>query len=267
MSALSDALGDGGVIVKRNVIKIVRVPEILVFTMVQPIMFVLLFAYVFGSAITLKGTGYREFLIAGIFAQTSVFGATFTGASLAEDMKKGVIDRFRSLPMSNAAVLVGRTLSDVIINLISLVVMATTGLVVGWRIHTSVPEALAGFALLLLFAFAFSWIMALVGLSVPGPEVVQNASFIVIFPLTFIAITFVPLENLPDALRVFAEWNPVSSVTQASRDLFGNGSGAGVASQAWPIQHPALYTLLWSLVILAVFVPLSVRQYARAASR
>ena len=267
MSALSDALGDGVVIVKRNVIKIVRVPEILVFTMVQPIMFVLLFAYVFGSAITLKGTGYREFLIAGIFAQTSVFGATFTGASLAEDMKKGVIDRFRSLPMSNAAVLVGRTLSDVIINLISLVVMATTGLVVGWRIHTSVPEALAGFALLLLFAFAFSWIMALVGLSVPGPEVVQNAGFIVIFPLTFIAITFVPLENLPDALRVFAEWNPVSSVTQASRDLFGNGSGAGVTSQAWPIQHPALYTLLWSLVILTVFVPLSVRQYARAASR
>ena len=267
MSALTGALGDSSVVVKRNVIKIVRVPEILVFTMIQPIMFVLLFAYVFGSAISLKGTGYREFLIAGIFAQTSVFGATFTGASLAEDMKKGVIDRFRSLPMSSAAVLVGRTVSDVVINLISIAVMAATGLVVGWRIHTSVLEALGGFGLLLLFAFAFSWIMALVGLSVPGPEVVQNASFIVIFPLTFIANTFVPLENLPRALRVFAEWNPVSSVTQASRNLFGNSSGARITSPAWPIQHPAVYTVLWSLAILALFVPLAVRQYAKAASR
>ncbi len=267
MSALVDALGDGSVVVKRNVIKIVRVPEILVFTLVQPIMFVLLFAYVFGSAISLKGTGYREFLIAGIFAQTTVFGATFTGASLAEDMKKGVIDRFRSLPMSGTAVLVGRTVSDVIINLISLVVMALTGLAVGWRIHTSVLEAVAGFTLLLLFAFSFSWIMALVGLSVPGPEVVNNAAFIVIFPLTFIANTFVPLENLPSALKTFAEWNPVSSVTQASRNLFGNASGAGVTSHSWPIQHPAVYSVLWSLAILAVFVPLATRQYAKAASR
>ena len=152
------------------------------------------------------------------------------------------------------------------INVISIAVMAATGLLVGWRIHTSVPQAAAGFALLLLFAFAISWIMALVGLSVPGPEVVNNAAFIVIFPLTFIANTFVPLENLPRALRVFAEWNPVSSVTQASRNLFGNGSGARVTSHAWPIQHPAAYTVLWSLAILAVFVPLAVRQYTRAAS-
>ena len=267
MSALSDALSDGSVVLKRNVIKIRRVPEILVFTLVQPIMFVLLFAYVFGSAIALQGTSYREFLIAGIFAQTTVFGATFTGAALAEDMKKGVIDRFRSLPMSGAAVLLGRTLADVVINLLSLVVMALTGLVVGWRVHTSPLEALAGFALLLLFAFAFSWIMALVGLSVPGPEVVQTASFIVIFPLTFIANTFVPLETLPRLLRVFAEYNPVSSVTQASRDLFGNSTGVASTSHAWPIQHPVVYSLLWSLTILAVFIPLSARQYARAASR
>ncbi|MDQ6650560.1 MAG: ABC transporter permease [Actinomycetota bacterium] len=267
MTALGEALGDGSVIVKRNLIKIVRVPEVLVFTLIQPIMFVLLFAYVFGSAIALKGTGYREFLIAGIFAQTTIFGATFTGSSLAEDMKKGVIDRFRSLPMSSSAVLVGRTVSDVVINLISIVVMGLTGLVVGWRIHTSPAEALAGFALLLLFAFAFSWVMALVGLSVPGPEVVQQASFIVIFPLTFIANTFVPLENLPSVLKTFAEWNPVSSVTQASRNLFGNSAGVVNPSHAWPIQHPEIYSVLWSLLILAIFVPLSVRQYAKAAAR
>ena len=267
MSALVDALADGAVIVKRNVIKIVRVPEIVVFTLIQPIMFVLLFAYVFGSAITLKGTGYREFLIAGIFVQTTVFGSTFTGSSLAEDMKKGVIDRFRSLPMSRSAVLVGRTASDIVINLLSLIVMAATGLAVGWRIHTSALEAAGGFLLLLLFAFAFSWIMALVGLIAPSPEVVQQTSFLVIFPLTFIANTFVPLETLPHVLRVFAEWNPVSSVTQASRALFGNSAGVRLTSHAWPIAHPVLYSLLWSAAILAVFVPLTVRRYAHAAAR
>jgi ABC-2 type transport system permease protein len=267
MTALTDAVLDSQVIVKRNLIKIVRIPEILVFTMVQPIMFVLLFAYVFGSAINLSGTNYREFLIAGIFAQTTLFGATFTGAGIAEDMQKGVMDRFRSLPMSRSAVLLGRTVSDVVINLISIAVMASTGLAVGWRIRTSVGEAVAGFLLLLFFAFAFSWIMAYVGLIVPSPEVVNNASFVVIFPLTFIANTFVPLENLPHVLKVFAEWNPVSTVTQATRELFGNTAGVPNPSTAWPIEHAVLYTLGWSLLILAVFVPLSVRQYKQAASR
>jgi ABC transporter DrrB family efflux protein len=267
VSALVDATVDGAVVVRRNLTKIWRVPEILLFTLVSPIMFVLLFAYVFGSSIALQGTSYREFLIAGIFAQTVVFGSTWTGASLAEDMKNGVIDRFRSLPMSRAAMLVGRTVSDVAINLISIVVMALTGLLVGWRIHTSWWEALAGFALLLFFAYAFSWVMALVGLVVPGPEVVNNASFIVIFPMTFVANTFVPLENLPTALKVFAEWNPVSAVTQASRELFGNGAGVPSVSDAWPITHPVAYTLLWGVAIMAVFVPLSVRQYQRAAQR
>jgi ABC-type multidrug transport system permease subunit len=182
-------------------------------------------------------------------------------------MQKGIIDRFRSLPMSQTAVLVGRTASDVLINIISIAVMAGTGLLVGWRIRTSVWEAVAGFLLLLFFAYTFSWIMAWVGLLVPSPEVVNNAAFIVIFPLTFIANTFVPLENLPTALKVFAEWNPVSSMTQATRELFGNGGGVAATSHAWPIQNPVLYTVLWGLVILAVFVPLSVRQYKRAASR
>jgi ABC-2 type transport system permease protein len=267
MSELTAAFGDGAVVVKRNLIKIVRVPELLVFTLISPIMFVLLFAYVFGSSIELEGTNYREFLIAGIFAQTVIFGATSTGAGIAEDMQKGVIDRFRSLPMSRSAVLVGRTASDVLINVISIVVMAGTGLAVGWRIRTSFLEALGGFLLLLFFAYTFSWIMAWVGLLVPSPEVVNNASFIVIFPLTFIANTFVPLENLPTVLKVFAEWNPVSSVTQATRELFGNTAGVAQVSDAWPIQHPVLYTVLWGFAILAVFVPLSTRLYKRAASR
>jgi ABC-2 type transport system permease protein len=267
VSELVAALGDGAVVVKRNLIKIVRVPEYLLFTLVSPIMFVLLFAYVFGSSITLQDTGYREFLIAGIFAQTVIFGATFTGAGIAEDMQKGIIDRFRSLPMSRTAVLVGRTGSDVVYNVIVIVVMSLTGLVVGWRVRTSVLEALGGFLLLLVFAYAISWVMAYVGLIAPAPEVVNNASFVVIFPITFIANTFVPAEGLPGPLRTIAEWNPVSAVTQAARELFGNIGPGTPPPEVWSLQHPVLYTLLWVVLILAVFVPLSVRQYVRAASR
>jgi len=261
------ALTDGAVVAKRNLIKIKRVPDILVFTIISPIMFVLLFAYVFGNSIDVPGVNYREFLIAGIFAQTVVFGSTFTGAGLAEDIQKGVIDRFRSLPMARSAVLVGRTTSDVLYNVISLAIMAITGLIVGWRIHGSFLEAVAAFALLLLFAYAFSWIMAWVGLLVPTPEVVNNASFIVIFPLTFIANTFVPVENLPGVLRTFAEWNPVSAVTQATRDLFGNTNPADPPPDVWPLRNPELYTLIWVAIILIVFIPLSNRQYRKATSR
>ena len=267
MSTVTDALSDGTVVAKRNLIKIKRVPELLVFTTLQPIMFILLFAYIFGSAINPEGINYREFLIAGIFAQTVIFGATLTGAGLADDMKKGIIDRFRSLPMSRSAVLVGRTTSDVLNNVLVIAVMSLTGLVVGWRIRTSFLEAVAGFLLLLLFAYAISWIMAYVGLIVPSVEVVQSASFIVIFPLTFIANTFVPSENLPSVLRTLAEWNPVSSVTQAARELFGNLPPDFPEPATWALQNPVLYTLIWVVIILAVFVPLSVRQYGRAASR
>ena len=267
MSSLRYALADGAVIAKRNLIKVKRVPDVLVFTTLSPIMFVLLFAYVFGGSIDVPGVNYREFLIAGIFAQTVVFGATFTGAGLAEDIQKGVIDRFRSLPMARSAVLVGRTASDVLYNVISIVIMAITGLLVGWRIRGSLFEAIAAFLLLLLFAYAFSWVMAWVGLLVPSPEVVNNASFMVIFPLTFIANTFVPIENLPGVLRTFAEWNPISAVTQATRDLFGNTNPADPPPDVWPLQNPELYTLIWVAIILAVFVPLSNRQYRKATSR
>jgi ABC transporter DrrB family efflux protein len=267
MSAFTDAMGDGAVVAKRNLIKIKRVPELLVFTTLQPIMFILLFAYVFGSAIDTGTVNYREFLIAGIFAQTVIFGATLTGVGLADDIQKGVIDRFRSLPMSRSAVLVGRTTSDVLNNVLVIVVMSLTGLVVGWRIRTSFLEALGGFLLLLLFAYAISWVMAWVGLLVPSVEVVQSASFIVIFPITFIANTFVPSSGLPGPLRSIAEWNPVSSVTQAARELFGNVAPGAPVPDAWSLQHPVVYTLLWVALILAVFIPLSLRQYRLTTSR
>ena len=267
--ALAESVSDAAVITRRNLRKILRVPDVLVFTTLSPIMFVLLFAYVFGGAIGTQDTGvsYREFLIAGVFVQTVVFGATFTGYSLAEDLQKGIVDRFRSLPMSSSSVVVGRTVSDIGINVVSLFVMSVTGLIVGWRIRTSVLEAVAAYALILLFAFAISWIMAAVALTVRTPEVVNNASFIVIFPLTFCANTFVSTSTLPGPLETFANWNPVSSVTQAARELFGNVDPAAPVPDAWPMQHPEAYTLIWVVIILAVFVPVSIRLYQRAASR
>ncbi|TFV67984.1 ABC transporter permease [Blastococcus sp. CT_GayMR20] len=265
MSSLSLAVSDGLTITRRNMIKVKRVPDLIVFATLSPIMFVLLFRYVFGGAINVPGdVSYAEFLLPGIFAQTVVFGSTITGASLADDLQKGLIDRFRSLPMSPSAVLIGRTVADLFLNALSIVVMAVTGLVVGWRIHTSVGEAVAGFLVLLGFAYAVSWMMALVGLLVRTPEVVNNASFIVIFPITFVANTFAPLETFPPVLRHFAEWNPVSAVVQAARELFGNSFGA---PDVWSLQNPVLYSAIWGVVILAIFVPLSVRAYKNTASR
>jgi len=266
VSELIASFGDAATIAKRNVIKIRRVPEVLVFVPLSPIMFVLLFAYVFGGVIDIQGSTYREFLIAGIFAQTVLFGSTFTGAGIAEDMQKGIINRFRSLPMSRSAVLAGRTASDVIYNVLSIIIMAITGLIVGWRIRGSFVEALAGFALLLLFAYAVSWIMAYIALLVPSPEVINNAAFMVIFPLTFVANTFVPAESLPGPLQTFAEWNPVSAVTAASRELFGNIPAGTPEPDVWSLQNPVLYSLIWIGAIIAVFAPLAVSRYKKVGS-
>ncbi|MFQ1003642.1 ABC transporter permease [Modestobacter sp. SSW1-42] len=268
MSTLAETVSDSVVITRRNLIKVKRVPDLIVAATLSPIMFVVLFRYVFGGAIELPdGITYAEFLLPGIFAQTVVFGSTITGASIADDMQKGLIDRFRSLPMSRSAVLIGRTVADLGLNAISIAVMAVTGLVVGWRINSSIAEAVGGFLILLVFAYAISWMMAMVGLLVRTPEVVNNASFIVIFPLTFIANTFVPLESFPTVLRRFAEWNPVSTVTQAARELFGNIPASAPEPAAWSLQNPVIYTLLWAVAILVVFVPLSVRAYLRTSSR
>lgn len=273
MTSLVRVLSDGWTITRRNLIKIKRVPDLLVGSIVAPIMFVLLFAFVFGGSISLPGAPemdpalYRQFLIAGIFAQTMIFGSTITGSGMAQDLKTGIIDRFRSLPMAPSAVLIGRTTADVVNNVLTIVIMTLTGLVVGWRITSSVGHALLGYALLLFFAYCVSWLMAYVGLLVRSPEVFNNASFVVIFPLTFIANTFVPAENLPGPLKTFAEWNPVSSVTQAARELFGNILPGTPAPTAWPLQHAAPYTAGWCVLLLLIFIPLTVRQYQRAASR
>lgn len=263
MSVLRDAV----VVARRNVIRIRRVPEVMTFVLIQPLMFVLLFAYVFGGSIDIPGGSYREFLMAGIFAQTVVFGATFTGAGLAEDMQKGLINRFRSLPMSRAAVVAGRTASDVIYNALSITTMSLAGLIVGWRIRGSLLDAVTAYALLLFFSYAFSWVMACIGLVVPTPEVVNNASFVVLFPMTFIANTFVPSSNLPGVLRHFAEWNPVSALTQAARELFGNIPPGTPAETSWPMRNSAVYCLVWAVGLIVVFAPLATRLYRRAGAR
>jgi len=256
-------LRDAATIARRNMIRIRRVPDVMVFVVVQPLMFVLLFAYVFGGSIDIPGGSYREFLIAGIFAQTVVFGATFTGSGLAEDMQKGLINRFRSLPMSRSAVVAGRTVSDVVYNALSIIVMSLAGLAVGWRIRGSILDAVVAYALLLFFSYAFSWVMACVGLLVPTPEVVNNATFVILFPMTFIANTFVPSESLPGALKTIAEWNPVSTLTHAVRVRFGNLPAQTPEPTAWPLQNAMLY----SLVLIMVFAPIATRLYQRAGSR
>ena len=262
-NALTRFVSDGWVTTWRNLMKIIRVPEILVFSLIQPIMFVLLFTFVFGAAIDIPGEGYTSFLMAGIFAQTVVFGSTYSGSAMAQDLKDGIIDRFRTLPMSGAAVLIGRTNGDLVINTLSMLVMMATGFIVGWRVTSSVPEFFAAVALLLLFAYAFSWVMAFLGMSVKSPEIINNVSFLVLFPLTFISNAFVPSENLPTPLRVFAEWNPVSALVQSARQLFGNVPPGTPVGDAWPAQNPIATVLLGVAVLLVIFVPLSIRKFAR----
>ena len=257
---------DGWTTTKRNLIKIKRTPDMLVFAVIQPIMFVLLFSQVYGGAISVQGTDYVQFLMAGIFAQTVVFGSTFSGSAMAQDLKDGIIDRFRSLPMSSSAVLVGRTNGDLVLNTISMIIMMATGFLVGWRVNSSVGEFFAGLALLLLFSYAFSWVMALLGMSVRSPEVINNASFIILFPITFISNAFVPIETLPDPLRVFAELNPVSALVQAARELFGN-EGSAPVPDVWTLQNPVLTVLIGVVVLLVLFVPLCIRKFASISSR
>ena len=264
--ALNTWLADGWTVTWRNLSKIKRSPDVLVFAVLQPIMFVLLFSQVYGGIIDIPGTDYTNYLMAGIFAQTVVFGSTFSGAAMAQDLKEGLIDRFRTLPMNPSAVLVGRTNADLVLNSISMVIMIATGFAVGWRFTNGVPSFLAGVALLLLFSYAFSWVMALLGMVVRTPEAINNASFMILFPFTFISNAFVPAESLPGPLQVFANWNPVSALVQAARDLFGN-TQAGVVRDTFGIEHPIITVFIGVAVLLLVFVPLCLRQFARTSSR
>ncbi len=257
---LRQAANDGLTITWRNLKRIPRIPELAIFAVLQSIMFVLLFAFVFGGAIPLPGGGnYREYLMPGIFAQTIVFGAATTAIGMSEDVHKGLIDRFRSLPMARSAVLVGRTLSDVVYSCGILIVLMLSGLVVGWTVRTGFVPLLEGVGLLLLFAFAMSWIGVWLGLSVPSVEVAQQAVFIVLFPITFVSNAFVPVATLPAVLQPIAEWNPVSTLTASLRGLWGNPNP--FTSTGIPAQHPILVTLAWIVIIVAVFAPLGVRRY------
>jgi ABC transporter DrrB family efflux protein len=249
-------------IVWRNLLHIRRMPEMLLDVTVQSVMFVLLFAYVFGGAIAAPGADYKEFLLPGIMVQTMVFSSAIVAMGLTSDLQKGFVDRFKSLPVPRSAVLVGRSISSLIHSSIGVAVMALTGLLIGWRIRNGVVDGVLAFLLLLLFGFALIWLGIWVGSMMRTVEAVQGFMFTVMFPLTFVANTFVPTESMPAWLRAISEWNPVSAITQACRELWGNGPAAG-ADAAWPLQHPILVSIGWSVVLTAIFAPLAVSAFRR----
>ncbi len=245
------------IIAERNLIRLPRAPDLLLAFTVQPIMFVLLFRYVFGGAIRTPGYAYVEFLIPGIIVQNIAFGGFVTALGLNEDLQKGLIDRFRSLPMARPAVLAGRTFSDVGTNLLSITVLTVTGLIIGFSFNASAPKVIAGLGLLLLFGYAFSWVFALLGMLVSSPESANSLGFIAVFPLTFISSAFVPVSSMPEPLRAFAEVNPFTVVVDAMRSLW---IGAPAGNYVWG-------AFAWCLVIIAVFSPVAVARYRRAAAR
>ena len=255
-----------GVIVRRNLIHIKRMPELLLDVTIQPIMFVLLFAFVFGGSIDVPGTSsYREFLVPGIMAQTMVFSSFIVALGLVNDLEKGIVDRLRSLPISRAAVLVGRSVSSLIHSSIGITVMALTGVLIGWRVRDGILNGAAGFVLMLAFGFSMIWVGIWVGSLMRSPEAVNGFMFTVMFPLTFVANTFAPTSGMPSWLRLLADWNPVSALTQGTRELWGNGRPAA-ADAAWPLQHAAPVTLAWAVLITAVFAPLALAAFRRRAS-
>ena len=256
---------DTWVIARRGIKHMRRQPEALSDATIQPIMFVLLFAYVFGGAISVPGGGsYKEFLMGGIFAQTIVFGCFGVAMALAHDRTNGAIDRFHSLPIARATFLSGHAVASLIRSLVPIVFMTATGLVVGWRIHAGFVHLLTGYALMIAFSFAVIWIGVMMASLVSTPEAVQGVAFIAIFPITFIASTFVPTSTLPGVLKTVAEWNPTSSLANALRHEFANPGGKIPHDAIFPLAHPVAYTLMWAVAIVAVCAPLSVALYQRS---
>jgi ABC transporter DrrB family efflux protein len=256
MSALAMTIEDTLILARRNLMRIPRQPDLLIAYTVQPVMFVLLFVYVFGGAIRTPGFDYVDFLMPGIIVQSIAFGGFVTALGLSEDVSKGLIDRFRSLPMSRAAVLAGRTSSDVLLNCLSLAVLLAVGFVAGFNITTGAGEIALGIVLLLFFGYAFSWVFALVGLYSSTPETANSIGFTAIFPLTFASAIFVPAESMPDGLREFAQANPFTTVTDAVRHLWLDT----------PANTDVWMSFLWCAAILAVFAPLAVNRYRKVAA-
>jgi ABC transporter DrrB family efflux protein len=252
-------------ITRRNLRHIRRQPEALTDVTIQPIMFVVLFAFVFGGSIQTEGSEYREWLLPGIMAQTMAFASFVVAIGLSTDIDKGIVDRFRSLPISRASVLIGRSISSLIHSSIGIVVMSLTGLAIGWRIHNGLANGVLAYLLLLLFGFAMIWIGILVGSAMRSIEAVNGLMFTTIFPITFLANTFAPTENMTPWLRTVAEWNPISSLVQAMRELWGNTPPAP-PDAALPLQYPELFSIGWSVLIAVVMAPLAVRAFNRRTS-
>ena len=262
MRAVTDTL----IITQRQLRLLTRVPEVLIFSTIQPVMFVLLFRYVFGGSIdTGQPGGYVQLLMPGIFVQTVAFTLAGTASGLAEDMKKGLIDRFRSLPISQSALVMGRTLGDSLLNIVVLAVMGIAGYLVGWRPSSGPVSVAIGFLFLLFFGYALSWVGIYVGLSASDARVVQNVSFLVTFPLTFLSNAFAPTTGMPRALQYFAEWNPVSTMVAACRELFGLENQFGATAGSFPSENPLLTSFIYMIIIMAIFIPISVRKYQRAS--
>jgi ABC transporter DrrB family efflux protein len=259
------AIHDGIVITKRQLLQLSRVPEVLIFSTIQPVMFVLLFRYVFGGSINTPGTDYVQLLMPGIFVQTVAFTLAGTAVGLSEDMTKGLIDRFRSLPISRSAVVLGRTLGDATLNIVVLVVMALTGVAVGWRPDSGVISITFGFLLLLVFGYAMSWIGVLVGLSVRDSRAANNLVFLIVFPLTFLSNAFAPTTGMPKPLQYVAEWNPVSTMVASCRELFGLENFFGATAGSWPSENPVPMSLIYIVIIMLIFIPLSVNKYKKSA--
>jgi ABC-2 type transport system permease protein len=255
-------LTDVWVLTKRSIARIRREPETLSDVTIQPVLFVLMFAYVFGGAIGGLGGGdkYHSYLIGGMLGMTLAQTAPGTAVAIVSDMETGLIDRFRSLPMSRAAVLTARTIADLSTQVIGGIVIALVGLAIGWRIHNGAGDAIEAFALALLFGYAFTWVGVCLGMVLRSPEAAQQTGFIIFLPLTFISSAFVPTQSMPGWLQPVAEWNPMSSLATACRSLFGNPNPAALV-HAWPAQHPELAVVCWSLGLLVIFAPLAVRLY------
>lgn len=258
------AARDVWVMVRRNLVHIAREPMQLSDVTIQPVLFTLLFVYIFGSGIPIPGGSYTDFAFAGILTMNLVTSSTGTAVGLSTDLSTGMLERFRVLPMWRPAVLVGRTISDLLSGALCVTIVALTGLAVGWRPTTGFLSVLAGFGVALVFAYALAWALACLGLISKGPESAMSVAFVVIFPLAFVSNSLVPTQHMPDWLRTIADWNPVSAVTASARQLFGNPNP--VTSHSWPVDHPTATALLWSLGIVAVAAPLAVRLFRRRTS-